>query len=263
MEIKSGRKAADVRLFIAMPALDGRLHCPTAGCLLDAQIDMVMAGISQTAHTEFMMQDSNLPFSRNRAVAKFMATDCTDLIMVDADMSWSRQSFMRLICHPVDFVGASYRQKIQNQQTGELITRYAVDFLDDEKGVSKGSDPETGLLEVKRLPAGFLRVTRRAIQRMISECGVHEYQAEDNGKPMVIHRLFANEFNSKINQEVGEDYTFCDRWRSIGGKVWCDPELSVSHHGLAVFHGHLGGHIRDLMAKDDIRVIAPVLEAAE
>jgi hypothetical protein len=106
-----------------------------------------------------MMQDSNLPFSRNRTVAKFMATDCTDLIMVDADMSWSRQSFMRLICHPVDFVGASYRQKIQNQQTGELITRYAVDFLDDEKGVSNGSDPETGLLEVKRLPAGFLRVT--------------------------------------------------------------------------------------------------------
>jgi hypothetical protein len=45
MEIKvrpQGRRRA---LFIAMPALDGRLHCPTAGCLLDAQIDMILAGI--------------------------------------------------------------------------------------------------------------------------------------------------------------------------------------------------------------------------
>ncbi len=262
-EIKSGRKAADVKLFIAMPALDGKMHCATGGCLLDAQVDMIQMGITQTPHYEFLMQDSNLPFSRNRVLSKFMSTDCTDLLMFDADMSWSRQSFLRLICHPVDFVGASYRQKLQDQSTGELITKYAVDFLDDENGETAGSDPVTGLLEVRRLPAGFLRVTRRAVQRMISECDVPEYQIDDKGTMRIIHRLFANEFNSEINQEVGEDYTFCDRWRSIGGKVWCDPELNVSHHGLAVFRGHLGNHIRDLIDQNEIKVTGPRLVAAE
>jgi hypothetical protein len=249
-QIKSGRKAADVKLFIAMPALDGRMHCVTSGSIHDSCMAMIAAGIPNTPHIEYAMQESNLPFGRNRILAQFMATDCSDLLMFDNDMSWDMESFMRLICHPVDFVGGAYRKKVQNQKTGELDVKWAIDFLDpDENGNLKGSDPETGLLEVKRLPAGFLRVTRRAVQRMINECGVPEYQIENHdGKLLTIHRLFSNEWDGK--QEIGEDYTFCDRWRSIGGKVWCDPELKVGHHGLAAFHGHLGGWLRMLIEKD-------------
>lgn len=251
-EIKAGRKAADVRIFIAMPSLHSVNHCPTTGALLDAQASMICAGIPQTPHIEFMMQDSNLPFSRNRAVAEFMATDCTDLLMFDADMGWDNPSFMRLICHPVDVVGATYRQKIQDPETGELITRYAIDFLVEDDGETiKGSDPETGLLEAKRLPAGFLRVTRRAIQRMINECDVPSYTIERSGKQLLIHRFFSNEWNG--SQEVGEDYTFCDRWRAIGGKVWCDPELRVDHYGTAVWKGHFGAFLRDLVAQHKLK----------
>jgi len=245
-EIKSGRKAADVKLFIAMPALDGRNHCVTTGALLDAQAAMIQAGIPHTAHVNFLMQDGNVPFARNRAVAQFMMTDCTDLIFIDSDMSWDTPSFLRLICHPVDVVGAAYRKKIQDPATGELVTKYAVDFLCDENDEIKGSDPETGLLEVRRLPTGFLRISRNAIQRMINECGVVEYEIDDHGKPLTIHRLFAFEYMNE--QEISEDYVFCDRWRSIGGKVWCDPELRINHYGMASFNGHLGDYIRSLVA---------------
>lgn len=247
-EIKSGRKAADVRLFIAMLALDGRTHCVTTGSLLEAQAHMIAAGIPDTPHVQFLMQDSNVPFSRNRAVAQFMLTDCTDLIFIDSDVSWDAATFLRLICHPVEVVGATYRQKIQDPATGDLMVKYAVDFLYDEDGDSNGSDPETGLLEVKRLPTGFLRISRSAIQRMINECDVPEYPIDDHGKPLTIHRLFSFDFAD--NQEISEDYRFCDRWRSIGGKVWCDPEMRVHHHGLASFSGHLGEFMRGLVAAE-------------
>jgi hypothetical protein len=246
MEIRSGRKAADLKVFIAMPALDGRMHCVTGGALLDSQAALILAGVPNTAYVNFMQQDSNLPFARNRTIAQFMATDCTDLVYIDSDMGWDSRSFMRLICHPVDFVGASYRQKIQGPD-GNLVTKYAIDFLYDEEGNSPGSDPKTGLMPVRRLPFGFIRVTREAIQRMYNECDVPEYDIEHQGRQLHIHRLFANEWNGE--QEVGEDYTFCDRWRSIGGTVWCDPELRVSHHGLATFHGHLGGYMREILAQ--------------
>jgi hypothetical protein len=49
--------------------------------------------------------------------------------------------------------------------------------------------------------------------------------------------------------EISEDYRFCDRWRAIGGRVWCDPEMKVDHHGIAVFKGHFGQFMRDIMAK--------------
>lgn len=248
-EIKSGRKTSDVKLFIAMPALDGRMHCVTSGSLWNSQLALLMAGVPDTPHVEYAMQESNLPFGRNRLVAEFMATDCSDLLMFDNDMSWDAESFMRLICHPVDFVGGAYRKKLQNPQTGELEVKWAIDFLADENGEINGSDPENGLLEVRRLPGGFLRVTRRAIQKMINECGVPEYEIENSaGKMLTIHRLFSNEWDGK--QEVGEDYTFCDRWRQIGGKVWCDPELKIGHHGLAAYHGHLGGYLREIIAKE-------------
>ena len=256
-EIKSGRKAADVKLFIAMPAMDHRNHCLTTGALLDTQAAMLAAGIPHTPHVHFLMQDGNIPFARNRAVAYFLQTDCTDLIFVDSDIYWDTKSFMRLICHPVDVVGATYRQKIQNPISGELITKYAIDFLPEVNGEYNGSDPETGLLEVKRLPTGFLRITRKAIQRMINECDVVEFEIDDAGKPLTLHRLFSFDYVDK--QEVSEDYRFCDRWRSIGGKVWCDPELKINHIGVATFAGHFGQFMRDIVLVHK----AQTLEAAE
>jgi hypothetical protein len=256
-EIKAGRKAADVKLFVAMPALDGRMHCVTTGSMWDSLLAMIQAGLPHTPHISYAMQDSNLPFARNRTLAEFMATDCSDLIFIDNDMSWDTTSWLRLICHPVDIVGAAYRKKIQDPVTGNLAVSYALDFLDpDEHGNFNGSDPETGLLEVKRLPAGFLRITRNAAQRMINECDVPEYEHKTpDGRKLTVHRLFSNDWNGQ--EDVGEDYVFCDRWRAIGGKVWCDPELKVHHHGLVSFRGHLGGYMRELIAA------RPMMEAAE
>lgn len=260
--MKITRKTNEVKLFIAILALDARNHCVTTGALLDAQAHMIKAGIPDTPHVTFLMQDSNVPFARNRAVAQFMLTDATDLIFIDSDMSWDVEAFFRLLVHPVDIVGASYRQKIQSFETGELITKYAVQFLYDENDEAQGSDPETGLLEVKRLPTGFLRISRNAIQRMINECGVPEYEIDDHGKPLTIHRLFS--FDYEDGQEISEDYRFCDRWRAIGGKVWCDPEMKVHHHGMVAFHGHMGQHFRDTVAAHEAAeaAAAPAEQAA-
>jgi hypothetical protein len=257
-EIKSGRKASDVKLFVAMLALDHRNHCVTTASLLDTQAAMIQAGIPHTPNVYFLMQDSNVPFARNRAVAQFMLTECTDLIFIDSDITWDTKSLLRLICHPVDFVGGTYRKKIQNSLTGELMTQYAIDGLYDENGDTPGSDPETGLLPVKRLPAGFLRITRSAIQRMINECDVQEYEIDDHGRPLTIHRLFS--FDHVGGSEVSEDYRFCDRWREIGGTVWCDPELKIDHIGSATFAGHFGDFVRTLMQMEQQ---AKTLEAAE
>jgi hypothetical protein len=104
------------------------------------------------------------------------------------------------------------------------------------------------------LPAGFFRVTRKAVQLMIDgvETGVIDTPNYDHvtyqKETLHIYELFANRWDGK--QSVGEDYTFCDRWRQVGGKVWCDPEMRVDHHGHAVWHGHLGGHLRSLAAAE-------------
>jgi len=255
-EIKSGRKASDVKLFIAILALDSKIFCSTVTSLLDAFTTTVNAGIIHFPRVMFLMQDGNIPFARNRAVAQFMQTDCTDLIFIDSDISWDRESFMRLICHPVDVVGATYRKKIQDLETGALVEQYAIDNLSDENDMVKGSDPETGLLEVNGLPTGFLRITRNAIQKMINECDVQEYEIDEHGKPLTLHRLFSFDY-VKERGEVSEDYRFCHRWREIGGKVWLDPWASVDHMGVVKFQGNFGKRLMGAIEE------AKMLEAAE
>src|SRR5215470_5359285 len=137
-EIKSGRKCADVKLYIAILAHDNKNFCVMSGSLIDSCTAMIAAGIPHTPAINWLMQDGNTPFARNRALANFMKTDCTDLIFIDSDVSWDVKSFMRLICHPVDVVGATYRKKIQNQVTGDLVTQYAIELLYDEEGDSAG-----------------------------------------------------------------------------------------------------------------------------
>lgn len=35
--------------------------------------------------------------------------------------------------------------------------------------------------------------------------------------------------------EVGEDLSFCKRWKDCGGEIWCDPTIKCGHIGECVF----------------------------
>ncbi|MFT9324809.1 MAG: hypothetical protein ABF537_11805, partial [Acetobacter sp.] len=51
-------------------------------------------------------------------------------------------------------------------------------------------------------------------------------------------------FDGSIDPETGtyqsEDFTFCRRWREIGGEVWLDTSINLTHAGRAAFHGKPG-----------------------
>jgi hypothetical protein len=43
---------------------------------------------------------------------------------------------------------------------------------------------------------------------------------------------------------LSEDFTFCHRWRAIGGKVWVDLECKLMHLGQHLFRGDLATSLR-------------------
>ncbi|PZQ57372.1 MAG: hypothetical protein DI570_19750 [Phenylobacterium zucineum] len=48
-------------------------------------------------------------------------------------------------------------------------------------------------------------------------------------------------FDCVIHPETGEylseDYTFCHRWRAIGGEIWLDLQSRLAHVGAFEFEG--------------------------
>jgi SAM-dependent methyltransferase len=46
------------------------------------------------------------------------------------------------------------------------------------------------------------------------------------------------------NTRWGGDYTFCRKWRALGGRIYIDPEMGLDHYGDAMFSGSVAGSLR-------------------
>jgi len=185
--------------------------------------------------TEFQwVGDSLISHARNVCVAKFLESDCTDLFFLDSDVACGPGAFSRIMKHPVDLVAGVYRVKSET-------VRYPVEWLGPG---DLWADPATGLLEVRDVPFGFVRLTRAAVEKMV-EAHKDEWFTAAGAESLKCWLLFNTEV--KDNRFWGEDFYFCRQWRELGGKVWVDPEIPLQHIDAegTPYIGHLGNWLRN------------------
>lgn len=212
-----------MKLFAAIPAYDGKVCAATARALIDEQAVAGAAGVE--LRVAFLPGCSLITHARNQLAHDFMESDCDRLVFIDADVSWEPGSVCKLAAHDKDFVGGAYRFKADDEG-------YPVGWLDNPELWA-----EDGLLEVASLPGGFLCLTRHVFETLADPDRLYQHhQFTGFGyfhAPITGGRLY------------GEDTAFCADWRAKGGKVWLDPELSLSHHGgNATYAGHIGNWLR-------------------
>ncbi|MBS0559459.1 MAG: hypothetical protein JSR21_05340 [Proteobacteria bacterium] len=213
------------KVMIATPAYDGTLCVAYVQGLIETERALRDAGISLSLH--FTMQNSLVMHARNEIVADFMRTDCTDLIFVDSDIGWRGADVLRLLSYDLPMVAGAYRRKTE-------ALSYVVVFPDGGRVLR---DRGTGLVEASRVGAGFLRLRRDALDRMIAAHPDLRYQPPQRPADSPCHALFDT---SMIDGElVGEDWTFCARWRALGGRLWVDPEIALLHVGKHAYTGVL------------------------
>ncbi len=217
-----------MKLFVAIPAYDGKVTCETARALLDEQSAATLAGFELSI--AFLPGCSLITHARNQLVRDFLATDADKLVFVDADVAWDVGSLLRLAKHPVDFVGGAYRYKSQDES-------YPVAW---SEGAELWADPATGLLQVDSLPGGFLCLTRAVFERLAE------------ARPDRAYSQYGHDYHGFFHAPIqdgkmyGEDAAFCADWRSIDGQVWLDPELHLTHvGGVNTYPGHIGNWLRN------------------
>lgn len=177
----------------------------------------------------FLPACSDLARGRNQIVREFLESDSDKLMFLDADVSFEPGAMIKVAHYPYDVVGGCYRLKQQEED-------YPLGFLDKDELWAN----EHGLLEVAMLPTGFLCISRDAFYKFRGAYPHRTY--ESRGKESFAYF----EIPYMKGSLYTEDSYFCEKWLEIGGKIYLDPELKLTHwDGNIPYHGHIGNWLRN------------------
>ena len=197
---------------ILTPAYGGIVTAGFHRSLLTSTIELLAEGIA--LESEILENQSLLPLARNTLLNEAYKRKPDDIIWIDTDMVWEPDTLRKLLKHDVDVVGSACRKKIPDNVQFNFQLFKDKSFEPDEKG----------LIEVRRLGTGFLRMSRKAYTHLWENDKKYEVQGV----------MGSNVFEIGIWQGrelLSEDFIVCEKLIQHGFKIFMDPELTVGHIG--------------------------------
>jgi hypothetical protein len=209
--------------------------------------------------------DSLITRSRNTLVSKFMdRADATHLMFIDADISFQPAQVFRMAAFGKDVVAGMYPLKtrdwsaeaLDRVRRGETLESAPLRYVglpcaDGERR------SECGFVTGDYAGTGFMLIRRATIARMMAAYPELKYaaahdQARPNASPY-LYALFDCMIEPETRHYLSEDYTFCRRWRDIGGEIWLDTQGPLIHTGAQDFVGNVS--LRYPVARPDLALV--------
>lgn len=223
-------------------------------------------GINVTV--EFCKNDSLVSRARNNLIAKAMYNQTiTHMLFIDSDITWSHVDIFKLLLADKFLVGGVYPLKKYNwsnlinpanpseniakkwvdkknqSQLKDIISneeaiqynmlKYNVNFLESILKIDKN------LAKVKHIATGFMLIKRETIDTMINAFPQTKY-TDDVGfltgdENKYAYALF--DCGVEEGHYFSEDWLFCHRWTKMGGNVYLDVSINLTHSGPEDFKG--------------------------
>lgn len=207
------------KLFIGIPTYDGKLSIKLAYSLAQLMPAAMRHGISvRLGHVSGC---SIITMARNRLVDEFLKTDCTELLFIDSDVIAQTDDILRLLAQSgdKDITAGNYPRRAKDK-------KFFMDLYFDENG---DLEFDGAMMRINRVGTGFMLIRRHVIETIAAKS---EHYLSSDGAGNV-----ASVFDFKIEDGnfVGEDYSFCDKARAEGFKIWTDVEISLPHMGTEEF----------------------------
>jgi len=153
--------------------------------------------------------------ARATMLRKALDAKATIIVFIDHDVSWDPKDLLTLIETDGDVVMGTYRFKKDEEEYMGCHT--------------EGKYPtvrEDGCIKMGWGPAGFLKVTRNAVNRIMKSYPELIYGEPCNpGIDLFQHGAHKGEW-------WGEDAAFGRRWTECGGEIWLVPTLNITHHSV-------------------------------
>lgn len=151
--------------------------------------------------------------ARSTMLRKALDWKADVIVFIDHDLSWSPEDLLLLIESKPNVVAGTYRFKKEPEEYMGHV----------QPGQDGNAVIQDGLLWMKDVPAGFLKITAVGVNKFYA--AYPELMYGDNFAPCI--DLFNH--GAAGGTWYGEDYAFCKRYREKCGNVWCMPNLEIDH----------------------------------
>jgi hypothetical protein len=214
---------------------------------------------------EFCKNDSLISRARNNLIAKAMSDpNITHMLFIDSDITWDPVDIVKLLISDKSLVGGSYplkkynwetiienpetslqsiinrknKSQLKNSITDEQmlqynLVRYNINFLNTFLTI------ENNLTKVRHLATGFMMIKRNTITQMSKAFPQSKY-TDDVGFLIGSENDFAYAlFDCGVEEGhyFSEDWLFCHRWTKMGGNIYLDVSINLTHTGLEDYKG--------------------------
>lgn len=210
-----------MKVVIATPSLAGPTE-PYKAALAGS------APLLEAAHEVRFVQEIGNPYisaARATMLRKAMDWPADVVVFIDYDLSWRPADLLTLIDTPGEVVAGTYRFKKPDIE-------FMGGWLTDGEGRPLLRDD--GCIRANRAPAGFLKVTKEAVDKFMRAFPELIYGSR--------YAAAVDLFNHGAIDGVwyGEDYAFSKRWTEKCGDIVIVPDLDLTHHGAdTAFPGNL------------------------
>jgi glycosyltransferase involved in cell wall biosynthesis len=212
------------KVLIGTPAHDGRVDVWFANSLVNTI--KLAAKKDVEINPVYMSYDSLVQRARNDLVRLALEENYDDLIFIDSDEEWDPEWIFKLLAFKEEVIGLPVVKKSD-------LMMFNIKALPNGLKVQ-----QNGLMEVEAVGTGFMKISKPALKKVWGASP--EYKNEGRTCRMVFDVQVVD------GQLVSEDIIFCQKWRSLGGRVFIEPSMTCNHIGVKKYQGNFLDYLKFL-----------------
>lgn len=249
---KSNEPKRPPKIFIATPMFGGSANYMYMISLINLLTALGQKGIHSMF--EIAANESLITKARNILVEGFLKSDATHMLFLDADLGFDPQDVIKMIEADKDLIGGQYAKKKINWDVVKRVVQgvpdippHAINAVIAESTFRPIGDQISFRLdqpvEVESIATGMMLIRREVFTKMAAE--LPEIEIISGGSETMdpktmtrvtdphrkAHAYFDVSIDPVTKAYTSEDFTFCKRWRKIGGQVFLAPWTRTVHVG--------------------------------
>ena len=261
-------KRNKIKLYILTPCFASLCYVNYIYCLM-ATVELFRK-LNIPLKIEFCKNDSLVSRARNNLIARAMTDpQATHFLFIDNDISWDPLDILKLLMAEKDLVGGIYPlknydweklvkdpqnpynsnvihtlfKKKNDSQLANLLSdsamiqhnllKYNINYKNEYLEINNN------LAKVKHLATGFMMIRRNVLTNMMKAFPSTKYRDDVNFLKPEENAMAYALFDCGVEEGhyYSEDWLFCDRWTKMGGDVFVDVSINLTHTGIEDYRG--------------------------